>query len=350
MNKRIDWIDIIKYICIIFVFFNHTVFNNDFFQSFYYNFFLFGFFFASGYTYKNNSSFYPFIVKKAKTLLVPWLVFGIANLLLAHVFSFNSHLPLSEELFLFFLQVRGLYDGMWFLTALFVTYIPFFFFIRKFVSLENKKQNRLILLAISLALSIISRVYLALMPTSFFPWNRAELPWHLEYVFVAMFWMVFGYLFRNNYEEIFDKRISAYAKIMIIVAYCILVWIIKPVVIPDEAKNVLVTYLYYYIAEAFAILSLIFVSKCIKPNKYMLYIGQNTLICFGLHGKLTSFCEKLLNSFIGDLSGILQNTILSTLCGIVLALTISLLLIIPIYVINRYFPFILGKPRIKGAK
>ncbi len=349
MKKRVDWIDIIKYICIIFVMFRHTEFNNDFAESFFYNFFLFGFFFASGYTYTNRNSFYPFIVKKAKALLVPWFIFGIVNLLLAHVISFNTHMSLARELFYFFLQVRGLYDGMWFLSALFVTYIPFYFLIKKYETTDKSEKDRLIVLVVCLMLSIFSRAYLTVMDSSFFPWNMAELPWHLEYVFVAMFWMVFGYFFRYNYEAIFDNDISNLAKVLILFAYSILVWLVKPQIIQFAAGQTGLIYTYYYIAEGLAVFSLIFVSKLIKPNKYMLYIGQNTLICFGIHGKILSIYEKSLNLIAGDLSFIKQSIILSTTCGIVSSLFISILMIIPIYIINRYFPFILGIPRKKGA-
>ena len=119
MKKRVIWVDILKYISIMFVMFCHTDFNSETIEKFYTNFFLYAFFFASGYVYKNKVGFKDFIIKKAKGILVPWFCFGLINILLSQVMSNNEHLSLEEEVKYFFLQIRGLNDKMWFLSALF---------------------------------------------------------------------------------------------------------------------------------------------------------------------------------------------------------------------------------------
>ena len=78
----------------------------------------------------------------------------------------------------------------------------------------------------------------------------------------------------------------------------------------------------------------------------MLYIGQNTLIYFALHGKLFSFVEGMLTRFApGFYSGILANAWLSNIFAAAFTVLLSFALLIPAYIINRWFPFVLGRRR-----
>ncbi len=136
--KRIEWVDIVKYVCIIMVMLSHLETRTEIWSAFYTPFFLSAFFFAAGYVYKPNNSFGVFLDKKIRQLFMPWLVFSVFDIVLSQIITFNEHDSLLEELKWNFLQIRGQGDQIWFVAALFVAFIPFYFFIRFY---ESKPQK-----------------------------------------------------------------------------------------------------------------------------------------------------------------------------------------------------------------
>ena len=201
VQKRIVWVDVVKYICILMVMLSHLEARTDVWQAFYTPFFLSAFFFVSGYVYKQSDGFKQFLYKKFRQLFIPWLVFSVFNILLSQVFSFNVHTAFLPELAWNFLQIRGQGDGIWFVAALFVTFIPFYFFIKwyEFISQNGGHSKDTVAILIAWILSMISILYSRLLPEGIFPWGSAALPWHIEYIFQAMFYMVLGYIFQTKF-------------------------------------------------------------------------------------------------------------------------------------------------------
>lgn len=197
VNRRIEWIDIGKFICIMFVMLSHLESGTDGLRRIYSPFFLTVFFFLSGYTYREVGSFKEHFIKKVRGLFVPWLVFSHFNILLSQIISLKEKRSLLECLMWNWLQIRGKDDGLWFVAALFVAYIPFYFF-------AKQKRPRMTI-TLSIVLSVISIIYMKVVPSDVFPWGTVSLPWHLEYVFQAMLWMILGYYFKIYGEQIFDK-------------------------------------------------------------------------------------------------------------------------------------------------
>ena len=73
-------------------------------------------------------------------MFVPWLVFSVFDIALSQLISFNVHESLLEELKWNFLQIRGQGDQIWFVAALFVAFIPFYFFIQCY-EMQSQKMN-----------------------------------------------------------------------------------------------------------------------------------------------------------------------------------------------------------------
>ena len=344
VKARVQWVDVVKFVCIMVVMLSHLEAKTDFLSALFTPFFLNGFFFASGYVYKYKDGFKTFFVKKIKGLLWPWFFFSVLDILLSHIISFNSHMPLKEELMWNLFQIRGMHDGLWFIAALFVAFIPFYFFIKKYDESQKDKTALFILLASSFMLSFLSRVYSGYMNPKLLPWGTYHLPWHIESIFVAMFWMVLGYLFKEKFESVFDEKIKL-AGFLIILSICLLM-IYIPFFTNYEIPNKVVNYLYSYIKEFLSVLSLIYVCKRIKPNKYNLFVGQNTIIFFALHGKVYSLMQTVFKKVsLGLYTNILSNVITSSLFAIVFAIVLSIVLIIPVYIINTYFPFLVGRTK-----
>lgn len=140
-EKRIEWVDIVKYVCIIMVMLSHLETRTDIWSAFYSPFYVTAFFFTAGYVYKpkKTSKFKEFLYSKFRQLFVPWLVFSVFGIVFSQVLSFNSHGSLSEELKYNYFQIRGQGDQIWFVAALFVAFIPFYFFIKRYETISQKK-------------------------------------------------------------------------------------------------------------------------------------------------------------------------------------------------------------------
>lgn len=292
--KRIEWVDIVKYVCIIMVMLSHLETRTEIWSAFYTPFFLSAFFFAAGYVYKPNNSFGVFLDKKIRQLFMPWLVFSVFDIVLSQIITFNEHDSLLEELKWNFLQIRGQGDQIWFVAALFVAFIPFYFFIRFYESKPQKINGGgycnkcVVAIALAWLLSFSSILYTRLVPADIFPWNTTSLPWHIEYMFQAMFYMVLGYMFRHNMEAEFDKYNTLKLRIVALLAYLVLVFVpffgkVKVPMVGDI--------LYHYLTVVVGIATLILIAKEIKANRYINYVGQNTLIYFALHGKALSVIQ-----------------------------------------------------------
>lgn len=340
------WLDVVKYICIIMVMLSHLEVNTDIWYAFYSPFFLSAFFFVSGYVYRPMGNFGTFLYKKIRQLFIPWLIFSVFNILLAQIFSFNQHQSLLTELKWNFLQIRGKGDELWFIVALFVAFIPFYFFIKyyeKFNAKFYKKNNIVCLITVLIAgiLSLISMLYSKLMPPEILPWNNSALPWHIEYMFYAMFYMVLGYIFRQRIEKWLDKYNSFGRRIVVWLIYFAIIYIPY---YSEMKLPVIIGILYNFFQSIIGITGIIMISKKIKSNKYVNYVGQNTLICFALHGKIYSIIETIFRRYIEDIyTFILANISIASLFALLFSIGISIILLIPIYIINNYLPFIMGK-------
>lgn len=197
-------------------------------------------------------------------------------------------------------------------------------------------------------LSLVSVLYTRLVPANIFPWNSTSLPWHIEYMFQAMFYMVLGYMFRNYMEVWLDKHNTLKIRVIALVGYLLLAFVpyFSGIKFP-----VLVDIVYRYVSEVVGIFTLILIAKVVKANKYINYVGQNTLIYFALHGKVYSIIQTLLKKFAaGFYTMILNSTFASSIFCLLLSLGLTVILIIPTYIINRWFPFVMGRKSIRIEK
>lgn len=348
-TKRIVWVDVVKYICILMVMLSHLEANTDLLRTFYTPFFLSAFFFVSGYVYKPKDNFKGFLYKKFRQLFVPWLVFSVFNILLSQIVSFNEHSSLLSELMWNFLQIRGQGDGVWFLAALFVAFIPFYFFINRYEAKTKKGTmgHRIYVVAILIAWvsSLISILYKRLMPADIFPWNSSALPWHIDYIFQAMFYMVLGYIFKQRFEKKLDQYIGWGACAVIWIIYLLLIYVPYAT---GLTFPLMIDILYNYISAIIGITAVVMIAKKMPSNRYVNYVGQNTLIYFALHGKVYSVIQTVLKRFAGGLyAAILGNSVISSLFALAFTLLLSVILIIPAFIINKWFPFVVGRKKHK---
>lgn len=338
--KRLAWLDIAKYICIMAVMLEHLESTTDVLGCFFSPFFVLCFFAVAGYTHFPGQPFGKFMIKKLKTLFVPWLLFSTFDIALSQLVSFSAHESFFTELGRNFLQIRGYGDQIWFVAALFMAFIPFWCFIELYSRKPTSRSRRIAFLLLALLLFIADNLYSKYTPGSLFPWGTPALPWHLEYIFQGMFYMTLGYMFREVWERNFDRFNTAVGRTVLIAVYSAIIYLPYFVSVSEG----LFGFLAVYVTPTLGIMAVFAVSKAIPANKYMCYIGRNTLVYFALHGKLYSFTEGMLRRFAAPMyTAILANTLYSNLFAVVFTLLLSLLLLIPTYIINRWLPFVLGR-------
>lgn len=346
MTKRLAWLDIVKYICIMAVMLEHLESTTDILGCFFSPFFVLCFFAVAGYTHKSGQPFGSFMLKKIKTLLVPWLIFSVFDIVLSHLVSFSEHESIWVELGRNFLQVRGYGDQIWFVAALFMAFIPFWCFIELYSRKKPSTARRIAFIIIALLLFIADNQYSKHMDGSVLPWGTSALPWHIEYIFQGMFYMTLGYYFRESWESGFDRLNTRTGRIVLFAVYAFIIYLPYLVSVPEG----LFAFSAVYVTPLVGMMLTFAVAKAVPANGYMCYIGQNTLIYFALHGKVYSFIEGMLTRYAAQLYGaVLGNTLYSSLFAVVFTLVLSLVLTIPTYIINRWFPFVLGRrPYIKS--
>jgi len=328
-SKRIEWIDALKAISMLGVMLGHYEFFPTQLEEIYAPFLLAAFLFASGYTFHLESNFFVFFKKRVKTLLFPWLWMGLLTVLSRQILTFKEHRSLKKQLLQFVLQIRGNGDELWFLICIFGSSMLFYLIVRL-----TKKSHQILL--ITCILCLVSAGYSLL--------GGAALPWHLQMYGSASFFLALGYLFKNCWEQLSIKFINKKVLLGSVLLYAAL-WYYHVILLNEEA---IAFYSYgnsiplYFMISIVSMIMMVTFVKLIKVPAWLLYVGENTLLFYGLHGKLESLFEKLaLKLFQPD-------TILAALILGLIGLIYLFMILAPVsYLINTYVPFLLGKTRKK---
>lgn len=149
-KQRFAYIDIYKAIGIIFMVMGHIGFG-DVFDFFIHAFHMPMFFFVSGFLYKEKDvSFQRYVIKKTKTLLIPYLFFGIINFVVCNIIYGMDISPLMH---LFWDNSDGLKisGALWFLTAIYFTDIIF-------AAISRKIKNLITLGLISFGIATLGMI------------------------------------------------------------------------------------------------------------------------------------------------------------------------------------------------
>lgn len=336
-NSRIKWVDNAKYILILCVILLHLFNLPSSVEIFIGSFTVPGFFFCAGYVYKHKCSLKIFLYNKFRSLFIPWLFFSNFNILLSHIFSFNIQDKLSVSLIKNMLQIREYGDGLWFISALFIAFIPFYFVINSFKLkyIKEHKYRKYMPLFLSIVLLIVSLVYSCFMNPTFFPWNNVNLPWHIEYIFIAVFFMVTGYYYRNYFES--KLSLDRFLSFIIVLFIYIIALAFKYMLL----KNTFFVACFDKLTAVIGTMMIVNVSKMMKSNKYTSFIGQNTITYFAIHGKAISLLQNIIIKFFGNIYyNIINNYFLCLIFLVILTFITATVLIYPTIIIKKCLPFL----------
>lgn len=321
--KRIGWIDISRGLAFLMVIYSHTDYCDSNIMRFFSPIFLTTFFFVSGYLFKENQSFSFVFENRTRTLLLPFIILGTIMIILSQIFSFHEHVTLIDSIKGLLFQ-NGHNQILWFIASLYI-YSIIFYWVEKFSSSIN------MLFIYGLILFVINSLlgHWFMLP---------YIPWHIDAAGYACFYMALGKCYKY-YENKIDNFISNKFLILLFIIYVCSIWYW------DLHFNFMGS---HYIIDSLIITIIglilcIYISKrLLHNNRLLLFVGSNTLFYFAFHGKVFAVLQVLLSKFwpayiIG------QNTLSDFGIAVCIVLLDAGILIIPMIIINKYLPQILGK-------
>lgn len=241
------------------------------------------FFVLSGYTFhiKDDETFWQFFKSKFLRIMLPYLVWALLFLIPYFAFGVNTESPTSDFGILSTLYGNGTYPALkqntplWFLPALFSTEI-LYYFVAKYL---HRPKTKYLILAASILIGFLATIVL----------SKIFLPWGINSALEIGIFFYLGYLIKDQKFNIPSLIIIAAVGIL---AYCF----------NSHANVVWNAYIYqnYFLTiiagASFSIL-ILELSKLIKQNKVLEYVGQNTMSILIFHKLVVYFCQFKLGAF-----------------------------------------------------
>lgn len=289
--------------------------------------FLTGFFFVSGYTFNVKDSFRTFIAGKIRGLLLPILLWGTFNALLAHFVEGKS---LWDRMLGLVIQAPGDWDDLWFVACLLAMELIYYLLISLFGSIKH----------LTSAVSVLCCIGVAYMKFVDFP-----LPWHMVNVCMLMPFLHLGYIAKKT--DVGKRMLVCLRQAKTIMILCVLYVMI--VFVKNNAVDVHLlqydSFALFFLAAILGIGVLVGIAQNLEDYsnsriiKGLQFVGQNTLIYYALQSKPIRIILGL-KTYLGMHGTFYIETFIYSIIT-------SLILAIPAVIINKYFPFLVGKKYIR---
>ena len=321
VKKRIGWLDSSRGIAFLAVLYSHLEYSNPFILKYFTPFFLSAFFFVSGYLFKTEMSFLKVLEQRTRTLLFPFLIYGTLMLALRQFASFKSEVIPFKDSFINMIIQDGSDSSFWFIPSLFIFSLFFYWFAK-----PCKSGKAFLIMALSL--------FIANWAIKKF--GLPNLNYRMDTMGYALAYMALGKAFKI-YEESIVKLMSLKIIIPTFIIYLALISF-DPVRISYTGSPYLIDAL---IITSLGLFLLIFISRHVENSKLIIFVGSNSLLYFCLHGKAYSLVQTVIHKLINI--SLTENPLAFTVTGFLVAFISALLLIIPIFIINKWLPFTTGK-------
>ncbi|SFT77339.1 Fucose 4-O-acetylase [Selenomonas sp. GACV-9] len=318
-KKRIEYIDIFRGIGIVFMVMGHIGFGVPF-NKFIYAFHMPMFFFISGMFYREIQNEYPnpikgiktYIVRKAKTLLMPYMVFGIFHYIvyLVVVDSYDVYSPLKH---LLFMNTDGLpiAVALWFLTALFGCEMIYQFIM---CSVANKMMRDIIVFAI------------ALFGCMFHKMTSLSLPWALEAACVGVGLFHFGKLAMMHSKKMLQLKVKTI--IFMAVTVTLMIFVNNTINMRMSAYEIIPLFWLNAIGATIVGLNIARLwlemgwDKAKLFNEHLCFIARNAIVYVCLNHLVIRICRMFLGNAVR--SGYMRDSIICILSmGVLYVLCIA---------------------------
>lgn len=321
MKDRILWIDALRGFCFIIVIYNHIAFRNPDIVQFVNPCALPAFFFVSGFLFKDSKSFLYVFEHRTRTLFIPFLIFGSFLLLMRYAFSSRELVPMSEAFSSLLLQ-DGRDNVIWFIPASYVYSLIFFWVCRCFGS------SVLLFVAATLiaAANWILREFVGI----------EYLPYGLATAGFAFYWMSLGLIFKHHQHL---ERYITLCGFLISATIFSSITIISGTNFRYFAAH---DFFLWVIAATAALYCAIYLARTLFVNSRLVrFIGSNSMVYFIFFSSIFPFLQKIIYALVP--SAVLEIPAVFNLAGVAVTLFDALAMIPVALVINRYFPFTIGK-------
>ena len=347
ISSRIPYLDFLKFFAIACVFVGHSVeqtTDNDFWDnpiwSFIYTFHMPLFFFLSGtlFSFEKHPTFKEFALKRFKRIIVPYLWINLITyifwLFVGRNFGMDSsHETVWYDSLLSTLLGIGKIEHnppMWFFLCLYTLEIIYYII---FKPLKNNARKTIIVLFVIACLGYIN-----------YRFNPFPLPFYLGPALVGMVFYGIGNVAAHHIKEFYT--IKPVHIVILLFSFLILLFVSQKNGYVIMSDNNYQNYLLFFVSSLAGIGTFVIIGNwlSIKPfsKKFITYVSQNTLLINSFH--------LLVFSILKGIMVFVLHIPLESLYGhnatAILFAAVSLVLCLPVaYIINRYFPFIVGKKK-----
>lgn len=289
-NKRIDFVDLTKGICIILVVMAHiggafNKFDND---SMIASFRMPLYFFISGIFFKSYEGFFGFFLRKINKLIIPFTFFYVGAFLLKYIVWKVApsvfYMPVSwSELLLVFQghELIKFNPPIWFLIALFNCNILFYL-------IHFLRERRLKLMFALTLLVGVAGFYMGKF--------HCELPFYMDVAMTALPFYVAGFWIRRYNFFLFPHRFDKLIPLFILSALIVMYFTATT---PGMRTNNYPGNIFQFYVAAFAgILVIMLFCKRVKRVPIVTYLGRYSVITLGIHAPILHFGGKLVARYI----------------------------------------------------
>lgn len=326
-KKRIEWVDILKGIAIISVIIGHRSADAGLvipkiLRVWIYSWHIPLFFFLSGVVFSIDkyNNFKSFLIKKAKTILIPMVAFSFIRIVFNYVYyylilgyqSYNMS-KMCKRFIGIILQLRNSdYAGyLWFLNCLFITQILLYFIIKL-----TKNNSKYILCAV-FSTYILGAVWINCI--------GVQLPWYLELSLIANVFVSSGYLMKCHKDKILPGIhwfvILIAFVVNVVSTYCNYIVVQENV---DLVVNQIGNPVLYLLESLSGIIVIVGLFKNASNLRLISYIGRNSLVYYCLID-LMAFIPDIIVYNILHLNYIaIGNAILLVWVGYVIVICVSI--------------------------
>ena len=280
------------------------------------------FFFLSGlFLFRKNETFGNFVRKKAKTLLLPCLFFGIILSTYSTIIDWirqDTTIPYGLRYVGLFINMRQVpFPGsLWFFPCLFL--IELFMF-----CLYTISRKEVLMIWGACCLAVIGVL-------THFSYGKG-LPWSIDIALYCTIFTAVGYCVRNYVWN--NRSICSY--ILMAILFMTSVYLNSEYIggSVDLYSCRIGLYPLFYISAFSGIYICLGLAILFSRSKFLTYLGQNTIIIYALHFLISRPLELLMSMIIPY--DFLRN---------LLETSIVILILVPIInIINKHFKFLVGK-------
>lgn len=290
-----------------------------------------GFFFASGYTFNVKASFREFFVVKVRTLLIPVLIFGLINSIVTYIYPGTV---LKERLIGLILQVPGKWDDLWFVACLFSMSLIFY-------PIAKHVKSNILRLIIVACLAVAAGLYTMN--------SGVNIPWHIENACILLPFMFLGYVLKKTCvgECVLGKLRDLKVFVIVLLFYILIVslWCNYPIDVHVLNYGKFPLFIVSALTGTALVVSVSMILERwadVRCMRWLQYVGKNTLVYYAFQSKVITALVAVLAVFHISSSTYLVN--------LLAAMLVCVVLIIPVELINRFCPFIIGRQNIHKKK